>query len=130
MSSYWSNRVSRRRAIGTVGAGALGAAFLAACGGSSSDSGNKDSGSSASSDKSGLVYEPTDTSASAKPGGTIKTVYTADILHFDALASNSSSTVNDAAVFTYPRTVKFATTKYPKPHDGSVEGEVDRVVGS
>ena len=86
MSSYWSNRVSRRRAIGTVGAGALGAAFLAACGGGSSDSGNKDGGAAKSTDKSGLIYEPTDSSASAKPGGTIKTVYTADVLHFDALA--------------------------------------------
>ena len=123
MPSYWSNRVSRRRAIGTVGAGALGAAFLAACGGGSSDSGSKDSGGTKSSDKSGLIYEPQDSTASAKPGGTIKTFYTADILHFDALSSNSASTVNDVSVFTYPRMVKFGVTKYPKPHDGSVEGD-------
>src|SRR5262249_20618092 len=124
MSSYWSNRVSRRRAIGTVGAGALGAAFLAACGGGSSDSGKSDSGGTAkSTDKSGLIYEPVENSSAAKSGGTLKTVYTADILHFDALSSNSSSTVNDASVFTYPRMVKFGVTKYPKPHDGSIEGD-------
>jgi len=111
--------------MATVGAGALGAAFLAACGGGSSDSGgNKDAGGTKSTDKSGLIAEPVESSASAKPGGTMKTVYTADILHFDALSSNSSSTVNDASVFTYPRTLKFGITKYPKPHDGSVEGEV------
>jgi peptide/nickel transport system substrate-binding protein len=107
-----------------TGAGALGAAFLAACGGSSSSGGgdaNKDA--KPGSDKSGLVYEPVDSTAQAKPGGTIKTVYTADILHFDALASNSSSVVNDLAPFTYPRMVKFGVTKYPKPHDGSVEGD-------
>src|SRR3954468_16914096 len=100
MSDYWnrvtSSRLSRRRAIVTTGAGALGAAFLAACGSSNSsnDSGSKDT--KPASDKSGLVYEPVDSTAQAKPGGTIKTVYTADILHFDALLSNSSSTVNDA----------------------------------
>jgi peptide/nickel transport system substrate-binding protein len=124
MSSYWSNRVSRRRAIGTAGAGALGAAFLAACGGGSSDNKSDSGGTPKTTDKSGLIFEPTDNSAAAKPGGTVKTVYTADVLHFDALSSNSSSTVNDAAVFTYPRTLKFATTKYPKPHDGGVEGDV------
>jgi len=129
MADYWNrvtnSRLSRRRAIVTTGAGALGAAFLAACGGSSTngggDSGSKDT--KPASDKSGLIYEPVDTTAQAKSGGTIKTVYTADVLHFDALLSNSSSTVNDAAVFTYPRMLKYAVTKYPKPNEGGVEGD-------
>src|SRR4051812_38705923 len=108
-----TSRITRRRGLAITGAGALGTAFLAACG--SSHSGKKDD--KAASNKSGLVYEPVDSTAQAKPGGVIKTVYTADILHFDALASNSSSVVNDLSPFTYPRLVKFGVTKYPKPHD-------------
>jgi ABC-type transport system substrate-binding protein len=120
--NYWNSfTLSRRRALTATGAGALGAAFLAACGGGSSDSGSGGTSAPKTSDKSGLIHEPTQ--SDGKPGGTIKTVYTADILHMDALSSNSSSTVNDVAVFTYPRTLKFATTKYPKPHDGGVEGD-------
>src|SRR5690349_20748273 len=114
---YWgrvtSSRLSRRRALIGTGAGALGAAFLVACG--SDSAGGSKSQDTGTRDKSGLVYEPVDSTAQAKPGGVIKTVYTADILHFDALASNSSSVVNDLAPFTYPRMVKFGITKYPKP---------------
>jgi peptide/nickel transport system substrate-binding protein len=126
-NDYWQNftagRLSRRRALAGTGAAALGAAFLAACGGGGSGSGSS-SNTSASKDKSGLVTEPEDTSSKAKSGGTIKTVYTADILHFDALASNSSSTVNDATVFAYSRLVKFQTTKAPKPYEGGIEGDL------
>jgi peptide/nickel transport system substrate-binding protein len=66
---YWStilnNRIGRRRAIVSTGAGALGAAFLAACGGSSSDSGEKK-------ESSKLVNAPVDTSKQAKKGGVLK----------------------------------------------------------
>src|SRR6187551_654809 len=108
---YWHNltsgRLNRRRALAGTGAGALGAAFLAACGGGSSSDSKSSGDTSASKDKSGLIAEPQDTTSKAKAGGTIKTFYTADVLHFDALASNSSSTVNDATVFAYSRMVKF-----------------------
>ena len=44
-SNYWDNlldkRLSRRRALAATSAGALGAAFLAACGGDSGGSGEK-----------------------------------------------------------------------------------------
>ena len=47
MQNYWasmtSNRLSRRRALQTTGAGVLGAAFLAACGGSDDSGGSKSS---------------------------------------------------------------------------------------
>src|SRR3954471_4488421 len=40
MADYWNHKVSRRRAIASTGTAALGAAFLAACGGGSSSSGS------------------------------------------------------------------------------------------
>jgi peptide/nickel transport system substrate-binding protein len=125
---YWqsltSGRLSRRSAVAGTGGAALGAAFLAACGGGGSAKSTSSGESSTSKDKSGLVAEPSDTTSKAKAGGTIKTFYTADVLHFDALASNSSSTVNDATVFAYSRMVKFTTTKHPKPYEGGIEGDM------
>jgi peptide/nickel transport system substrate-binding protein len=70
---YWSRvlsgRTSRRRAIAATGASALGAAFLAACGG------GNDTESKA---KNTLVTEAEDTFKEAKRGGTIKDRNTAD----------------------------------------------------
>jgi ABC-type transport system substrate-binding protein len=123
-TSYWTHftnsRLSRRRALAASGAGVLGAAFLAACGGGDSGGGESQSKST---DKSGLIYEPVDSTSSAKSGGVIKHFYTTDITTFDAVAFNTASTVNDVSVFTYPRMVKFAMTKYPKPNEGGVEGD-------
>src|SRR5262245_34634915 len=80
-SDYWTrlldSRIGRRRAIAATGATALGAAFLAACGGSS------DSGTSSSKDVSGAVVKPSDTSKEAKRGGTIKDRNTADPPTYD-----------------------------------------------
>ena len=68
--SYWQNtlgnRVSRRRAMIATGAGALGAAFLAACGGGSD---SKSSGESK--DASGLVTAVKDETKDLKRGGTM-----------------------------------------------------------
>src|SRR5690349_8889445 len=113
---YWHNlsssRLTRRRALAGSSGAALGAAFLAACG-SGSSGGSSSNDKDTTKDKSGLVAEPQDTTSKAKAGGTIKTFYTADILHFDVLSSNSSSTVNDGTPFVYSRMVKFQTTKHP-----------------
>src|SRR5262245_29770129 len=69
MSDYWqvalSQRLTRRRGLAAVGAGALGAAFLAACGGS-------DSSSSGSSNTPKVFTQPADTSKTAKKGGVLK----------------------------------------------------------
>lgn len=68
---YWSqladSRLSRRRALVTTGAGALGAAFLAACGGGSS-------GDSKPQEKqvSSLITPQKDVTKDAKKGGTLK----------------------------------------------------------
>ena len=122
-SSYWDSvtksRISRRGALVTTGMGGLGAAFLAACGGSDSGGENK-----AAVDKSGLVSKPVDSLAQAKPGGSIKDFASADITSFDAIQSNNASTVNQVTIFAYSRLLKFVTAKYPKEADGSVEGDL------
>src|SRR6476620_1395183 len=84
-NDYWSrileNRIGRRRAIAATGATALGAAFLAACGGSN-DSGG--SGGGSSKDVSGVVVKPSDSFKEAKRGGIIKDRNTADPPTYDA----------------------------------------------
>jgi ABC-type transport system substrate-binding protein len=66
-SNYWSRgwayRVSRRRAILAAASGVIGASLLAAC------SSGKDSGKTDTTDKSGLLVTPKDTTQQAKRGG-------------------------------------------------------------
>ena len=120
MAEYWdrfaNSRVTRRRAIASAGGAALGAAFLAACGGGETGS--------TQSDKSSLVVAPVDTSASAKPGGTIKHWADGDAVHFDGTASNANGVINWVSAFAYPRMLRFQTPKYPKQSDGTLEGEI------
>jgi ABC-type transport system substrate-binding protein len=128
--SYWEQlrraRITRRRGLAATAGAGFAAALLAACGGSdnSSSSGASSSGTATSADKSGLVYTPVDTTSKAKPGGTLKHYVTADILHFDALADPSSSTVSNSSEPFYPRLFRFKTFKYNQDVDGSSEGEV------
>jgi ABC-type transport system substrate-binding protein len=124
--SYWTSitdgRISRRRALATTGAGALGAAFLAACGGGS-DKGGDDAG--AKKDASSLVFEPSDSTARAKPGGTLKHFASTDMNpHFDSLANNGSGPLSMSAAYAYPRLVKYGVTKYPKEYDNSFVGDM------
>src|SRR3954465_15963650 len=89
-NGYWDKalgrRIGRRRGLAATGAGALGAAFLAACGGSDSGSASS-SGGSGSKDKSGLVSESVDTSKSAKRGGTLKFCSTGDAPSLDPITN-------------------------------------------
>ena len=77
-SSYWSElsgrRLNRRRALAASSMTALSAALLAACGGDDSTQ---------TSDKSGIVSQPEDTSKSAMRGGTLGSVVVADATTFD-----------------------------------------------
>src|SRR5678815_6019654 len=74
--------MSRRRALALTGGTALGAAFLAACGGS--DSGSKDSGgSSGPKDSSGLLTQMKYDQASVKRGGQMIGVHPGVILSWD-----------------------------------------------
>ena len=86
MANYWNQaltqRVTRRRGITTVGAGALGAAFLAACGGGS-DSGSD--GGKSSQPVSSLLTKPVDQTKEAKRGGTLKRNVSADVPNLDPM---------------------------------------------
>jgi len=108
--------------MAATGSAAAAAAFLAACGGGDDD-GDGGSGSTGG-NSSGLEYTPVDSTSQAKAGGTLKHYAAADIAHFDALASNSASTVNFGSVFAYNRLLKFKSGKYPGVADGTSEGEM------
>src|SRR5690606_30780094 len=118
--NYWDRmtraRLSRRRAIMATSGAAAAAAFLAACGGdddtpstTGSTGATGSTGSTGSTGATGStgttgstgsgrlpegVYEPVDTTSSAVQGGVMRHWAADDITHFDALASNSASTVN------------------------------------
>jgi ABC-type transport system substrate-binding protein len=123
-SSYWqrvtSERIGRRRALKGAAtlAAVAGALSLAGCG---SDAG--DGKEPVFSDKSGLLYQPVDTTAQAKPGGTYKHFSNADITHFDPSISDSSQTSGLSAAPFYPLLIKFKLGKYPQDADGGSEGE-------
>ena len=125
MANYWqrvtNSRISRRRAIAATGSVAAAAAFLTACGG---DDNGDSGGGTGSTGGNSLIYKPVDTTSQAKAGGTIKHYANADITHFDALASNSASTVNFGSVFAYTRLLKFKPGIVPNEPDGSSEGEM------
>ncbi|HEX5368435.1 MAG TPA: ABC transporter substrate-binding protein [Dehalococcoidia bacterium] len=149
MANYWTrvlaHRTSRRRAIAATGASAAAAAFLAACGGSSNNNTGSSSasgagatsatsgasgatggsGASGASGGNGLVYTPVDTTAQAKPGGTLKYFATADITTFDSLADNGSPPLSQSAAFAYPRLAKYKIVNYPDQYSsGSFEGDL------
>ena len=137
--SYWQSlvqsRLNRRRMLTLSGSAAASAAFLAACGGGSNNNGGSSSSSGSASGNTGatggsggktnsLVSTPTDTTAQAKPGGTLKHYATSDTLHFDALSSNSAQVVGNASIWAYARLLAFKAAKYPDAPDGSVVGEM------
>src|SRR5215208_6730007 len=121
LHGYWESAtqrvVSRRRALAASGSAVGAGAFLAACGGGS----KKETGPV---DRSGLLFEPKETTGEARSGGVLKSNLTADILHFDGLTSTSAAVLGSATQYTYLRLVKWVTSKHPKPADGSIEGEL------
>ena len=104
--SYWSRtlqqRLPRRRALAAAGGLSLGAAFLAACGGSDSSS----SGSSDGAPKSNLIAKPEDTSKQAKRGGTLKTYITTDVGSWDPYLRGAWFGTLGAVVFSRLTVVK------------------------
>lgn len=114
-SSYWQKfttaRLVRRRALTAAGGIALGGAALSliGCGGSDSD------GPKGPIDRSGLLAFPTNTTAQAKPGGTLKDFATGDITHFDANMANAAPLSGNVHTFFYLRLLKFAVAEVSEP---------------
>src|SRR4051812_22827012 len=79
--NYWQRRISRRSVLASTGAAALGAAFIAACGGGS------DGKESLPADKASLIFKPADTSKEAKKGGTLLATRNQDVFTFDGQSS-------------------------------------------
>jgi ABC-type transport system substrate-binding protein len=121
-SNYWARtltqRMSRRRALAATGAGALGAAFLAACGGE--DDG---SGSTAPKDTSGLVYTPVDQTKQAVKGGLWQSAYAVEQLHFDPLSTNSQFTFGHAG-HAYQKLLSLKPGTFADAPTGEVDGEI------
>ena len=125
MSNYWdrttSARVTRRRALGGVaGAGAAAAALsFVGCGG------GDDGGKTTEGADQGLLSFPVDTTAKARPGGTLKSVFaSANPPSLDPHTSQGFTTLTAIAAYTYPRIMKFKTAKYPNAPVGEVEGDL------
>ncbi|HEY7467466.1 MAG TPA: ABC transporter substrate-binding protein [Dehalococcoidia bacterium] len=123
--TYWDSvlkrRQTRRRLLAATGASAASAAFLAACGGGDDD----EADSAEPADQSGLIHTPKDSLSSAKPGGTLKHFFTADITTFDSLANNGAAPLSQSAAFVYPRLMKYSILKYPERNEGTAfEGDL------
>jgi peptide/nickel transport system substrate-binding protein len=115
-NGYWTTalakRVSRRRALATTSSGVLGAALLAACGGSNGDSG----------DKARLVAEPVDTTKQAVRGGTMQALQPVDAPHFDPTTGGVQTWAHSQLA--YSRLVRYKLGTFENPPDGSVEGDL------
>jgi ABC-type transport system substrate-binding protein len=121
--NYWNktlqSRLTRRRAlIGTAGLSTLAATTLLAC------SSDKAKTPKAPVDRSGLIYTPSDSTASAKQGGVLKSNVNGDILHMDGLISTSSTVLSAVGFFNYLRLVKWEVAKYPQVADGGIAGDL------
>jgi ABC-type transport system substrate-binding protein len=112
--SYWERRISRRRALRAGAVAGLGAAAvgLIGCGG------EDDGGGGETTDRSGLITKPVD--SSPKQGGTLKDFVGGDYVTFDRGFSDKSDTRGGL----YPNLFKFTMAKYPETAPGTVEGEV------
>jgi peptide/nickel transport system substrate-binding protein len=119
LDNYWSTRITRRRTLATVGAGALGAAFLAACGGSDSGSGTKQGETRKA---PGLLFEPVDTSKQATKGGTWQAFVGSEPQGFDPYRGDNITFQHTEHV--YQRLVSYKQgSAGGESADGSVVGD-------
>jgi hypothetical protein len=91
--NYWAGalatRVSRRRGLQATGAGALGAAFLAACGGSDDKTGGGTKQEEPKKSASSLLFQPTDTTKNAVKGGIWQSFVPSEPQGFDRTAATT-----------------------------------------
>ncbi len=102
VGQYWSNRISRRKAIGVAASTglAVGAAALIGCGGGGDDGGG--GGEQASS----IIYKPKDTTSQAKPGGTYESFINNDVSGWDYLGATANLDRGQAS-YVYSRLFKW-----------------------
>ena len=120
-SNYWQEslkgRISRRRALTATGGTALGAAFLAACGGGS-DKGETKGGTK---DASGLLSEPVDTTKQAVRGGTLKRSNATNPPNLDPLQQTGAVALYETVV---GRLVGFKPGLLTSQGEGDVDGDL------
>jgi peptide/nickel transport system substrate-binding protein len=121
--NYWttvlSRRVSRRRTLAAAGSGALGAAFLAACGGDDNGGTTGDTGAEGG---SGLAYQPVDTTSRAQKGGVLVGAFSNEPLNYDPLSSSSQFTFNHAH-HAYQRFFSLKSGTVDEAASGEPEGD-------
>jgi peptide/nickel transport system substrate-binding protein len=118
-TGYWSrvsaSRLTRRRGLAAVATGALGAAFLAACGG--------DGGSTREQfDKTGLVLLPKDESDDGKPGGILPFNHGALDFQIDPILAPSLTSFAMVAPV-YSQLVKYGKAVGSKPTPAMLSGD-------
>jgi len=115
--NYWqgilNQRLTRRRALAATGASALGAAFLAACGG---DDGGGSSGPTGPVDRSGLLAPIRDETSAAVPGGTFPYNHSNNVVTLDPHATFNAAAFGLIAP-AYSTMVKYGkdTENFPGP---------------
>ena len=122
MDGYWAKvmrqQIGRRRVLAATGAASLGAALLAACGGSSKDG---RSGSGVKGDSSGLLIPAVDDTKSAQRGGTFKFYHPFDQQSLDpmftSLPNQGPTTMAYSELWHYPG-------GYMKPSTGEIKGDI------
>jgi peptide/nickel transport system substrate-binding protein len=77
-----------------------------------------------STDQSGLVYTPQDSTSRAKAGGTLRGFATSDPPSMDVLTQSAFQVTSTIAYYAYPRMRKWKTAKYPDFANGETEGEI------
>ncbi len=124
-SSYWQritqSHLTRRKALGGAAAAGLGAVALGAVGCGGGDSGGS-GGDGNGGGASGMLGQRVDTTAQAKPGGTLPSLTTADVTSFDPLTSPSFTT-QVISGWVYSRILK-VVPGYKVPSQGDVEGDL------
>lgn len=133
-SNYWSNplgrRLARRKVLLAGGSAALGAAFLAACGGDdepSSSTGStgsagtgSTSGSTGGTGASGLLASAVDTTSSARPGGVFPYYTASEVATMDPLNNASVGSGINFQAYAYSRMFQWAPGVLDNPVGGAI----------